>query len=59
MSHTPSQESTGGVVLTVGGVLALAVGVLWYLTTGALWQFIPIGGAFGIGWFIRRTLNKS
>ena len=38
---------------------ALAVGVLWFFVSGALWQFVPILGALVIGNLIRKAMQHT
>ena len=42
------QSNVSGLLFIVG-VMVFVVGLLWFLITGELWQFIPMVGALFLG----------
>jgi hypothetical protein len=40
------EDGSGAMAIAVAMVI---VGALWFLITGELWQFVPIGGALVLG----------
>ena len=54
LAHT----GDGGIIFPMAGACCL-VGGLWFVVTGALWQFVPIGGAVFVAFQVAKALNKS
>jgi hypothetical protein len=38
---------------------AAATGGLWFVTTGAVWQFLPIAAAVTVACLVRKRLEKA
>lgn len=47
----------GGIIFPMAGACVL-VGGLWFLLTGALWQFVPIGGAVYVSFQVAKHVGR-
>lgn len=36
---------------------SMIVGFLWFVLTGAVWQFLPIGGAVGVAVLLKKSMS--
>jgi hypothetical protein len=48
------KDGSGAMSIAVAMVI---VGGLWFLITGELWQFVPIGGALVLGCAVAKALG--
>lgn len=46
-----------GLIFQMTGA-AVLVGVIWFALTGALWQFVPIGGSVFVAFQAAKALNR-
>lgn len=53
-----SSDGGGGLIFQMTGACVL-VGVLWFLVTGAVWQFVPILGATYVTFQFGKALNSK
>ncbi len=52
-----SAQTGGTIIFPMAGACAL-VGGLWFLLTGQLWQFVPIGGAVYVAFQVAKLVNR-
>jgi hypothetical protein len=53
-----TSDGGSGIVFQMTGVCVL-VGVVWFLLTGAVWQFLPIGAAVYVTFQVAKALNAK
>jgi len=54
-THTGAGGS--GIIFPMTGA-CVVVGGLWFLVTGALWQFVPIGAAVFVAFRVASAVNR-
>lgn len=53
-----SNHTGGGGIIFPMTAACVAVGGLWFLVTGALWQFVPIGAAVFVAFRVASAVGR-